>query len=88
MLAAGIVFADLHHKHLEELTAKRTVASIPFGGRYRLIDFALSNLVNANITKVGIVTKQNYQSLMDHIGSGKDWDLSRRNGGAYIFPPS
>ncbi len=87
MLAAGIVFADLHHKHLEELTAKRTVASIPFGGRYRLIDFALSNLVNANITKVGIVTKQNYQSLMDHIGSGKDWDLSRRNGGAYIFPP-
>lgn len=87
MLAAGIIFADIHIKQTKELTALRTIASIPFGGRYRLVDFALSNLVNANIAKVGIITKQNYQSLMDHIGSGKDWDLSRRNGGVYIFPP-
>ncbi len=87
MLAAAIVFADAHLETMDELTRRRTVASIPFGGRYRLIDFALSNLVNADITKVAVITQRNYQSLMDHIGSGKDWDLSRRNGGVMIFPP-
>jgi glucose-1-phosphate adenylyltransferase len=87
MLAAAIIFADSHQEHMDELTRRRTMASIPFGGRYRLVDFALSNLVNADITKVAVVTQRNYQSLMDHIGSGKDWDLSRRNGGVMIFPP-
>lgn len=87
MRAAGIIFADQSVERIGELVEKRTVASIPFGGRYRLVDFALSNLVNANILKIGIITKNNYQSLMDHIGSGKDWDLSRRNGGVMIFPP-
>lgn len=65
----------------------RTMASVPFGCRYRLIDFALSNLVNSNITKVGIITHYNYQSLLDHIGTGKDWDLARRSGGIKILPP-
>jgi len=72
---------------MPELTTKRTVASIPFCGRYRLIDFALSNMVNSGITKVGLITKSNFQSLMDHVGSGKDWDLARHQGGLFILPP-
>ena len=63
------------------------MASVPFGGRYRLIDFALSNMVNSDITKVGVITHYNYQSLLDHIGNGKDWDLARRSGGIKILPP-
>jgi len=63
------------------------MASIPFGCRYRLIDFALSNMVNSDITNVGVITHYNYQSLMDHIGNGKDWDLARRSGGIKILPP-
>ena len=87
MSALGIIFSNIHNETIDELTRKRTSASIPFGGRYRLIDFALSNFVNANITTVGVLTQKNYQSLMDHLGSGKDWDLSRKNGGLIIFPP-
>ena len=87
MSAVGIIFSNIHNETIDELTRKRTSASIPFGGRYRLIDFALSNFVNADITSVGVLTQKNYQSLMDHLGSGKDWDLSRRSGGITIFPP-
>ena len=63
------------------------MASVPFGGRYRLIDFALSNMVNSGITNVGVIAHYNYQSLLDHIGTGKDWDLARRSGGIKILPP-
>lgn len=87
MSALGLIFSNIHDNNVPELTAKRTVASIPFCGRYRLIDFALSNMVNSDIAKVGIITKSNFQSLMDHIGSGKDWDLARHVGGLYILPP-
>lgn len=87
MKALGIIFANLQNENIDELTRKRTTASIPFGGRYRLIDFALSSLVNAEISKVAVLAQKNYQSLMDHLGSGKDWDLSRRSGGITIFPP-
>ena len=87
MGAAGIILADGKLGEIDELIRHRTVASVPFGGRYRLVDFALSNFVNADVMQVGIITKRNYQSLMDHIGSGKDWDLSRKNGGVIIFPP-
>ncbi len=83
----GIVFTNANEDLLPELTAGRSMASVPFGGRYRIIDFALSNLVNAGISKVGVVTKENYQSLMDHIGSAKSWDLDRKNGGLHILPP-
>lgn len=83
----GIVFSNMHDEYLKELTAVRTLGSIPFGGRYRLIDFALSNMVNSGITKVGVITKSNYQSLMDHLGSGKAWNLSRKRQGLYILPP-
>ncbi len=87
MTAAGLIFSNIHDSNIPELTRFRTLASVPFGCRYRLIDFALSNMVNSNITKVGIVTHNNYQSLMDHIGNGKDWDLARRSGGIKILPP-
>lgn len=85
--ALGIIFANVHDNLIPELTSKRSMASVPFGARYRLIDFSLSNLVNASITKVGIITRENYQSLMDHLGSGKAWDLDRKNGGIFILPP-
>lgn len=84
---AGIIFANSYDELLEKLTSKRSMASVPFGGRYRLIDFSLSNLVNAGITNVGVITKENYRSLMDHIGSGVYWDLDRKNGGLRILPP-
>ena len=69
--SVGIVFSNIHDKEVNELTEKRTLASVPFGGRYRLIDFVLSNMVNSGITNVGVITKYNYQSLMNHVGSGK-----------------
>ena len=87
MSAAGIIFSNIHDNNIPELTRNRTMASVPFGCRYRLIDFALSNMVNSNITNVSVITHYNYQSLMDHIGSGKDWDLARRSGGIKILPP-
>lgn len=87
MNAAGLIFSNIHDQSIPQLTNNRTMASVPFGCRYRLIDFALSNMVNSNITKVGIITHNNYQSLLDHIGTGKDWDLSRRSGGIKILPP-
>ena len=87
MTAAGIIFSNVHDATIPELTARRTMASIPFAGRYRLIDFALSNMVNSGISKVGVIAHANYQSLLDHIGTGKDWDLARRTGGIKILPP-
>ena len=87
MKAAGLIFSNIHDGCIPELTKPRTMASIPFGGRYRLIDFTLSNMVNSDITTVGVITHNNYQSLLDHIGTGKDWDLARRSGGIRILPP-
>lgn len=87
MNAAGLIFSNIHDQSIPQLTGNRTMASVPFGCRYRLIDFALSNMVNSDITKVGIITHDNYQSLLDHIGTGKDWDLARRSGGIKILPP-
>ncbi len=87
MTAAGLIFSNIHDQSIPEMTRRRTMASIPYGCRYRLVDFALSNMVNSNITNVGIITHYNYQSLMDHVGTGKDWDLARRSGGIKILPP-
>ncbi len=84
---SGIIFSNIYDSALGDLTIKRTVASLPFGGRYRQIDFVLSNMVNSNITSIGVITKYNYQSLMDHLGSCEEWDLNRKNGGLYIIPP-
>jgi len=82
----GIIFSNTHN-NIIDLTEKRTLGSVPFGGRYRLIDFPLSNMVNAGIDRVGVLTKYNYQSLIDHLGSGREWDLSRKVGGLHILPP-
>lgn len=87
MKMCGIIFSNIYDSSMGELTAHRTMASVPFGGRYRFIDFVLSNMVNSNISQIGIITKYNYQSLMDHIGSGSSWDLSRKNANLYILPP-
>ncbi len=84
---SAIIFSNSNDRTLKELTENRSMASLPFGGRYRLIDFALSNLVNAGISNIGIITKENYRSLMDHIGSGVYWDLDRKNGGIHVLPP-
>ncbi len=83
---AGLIFANSDDK-LKKLTANRSLASVPFGARYRVVDFALSNLVNMGVTSVGIVTTENYRSLMDHVGNGIYWDLDRKNGGVYFIPP-
>ncbi|MBQ8509763.1 MAG: glucose-1-phosphate adenylyltransferase subunit GlgD [Clostridia bacterium] len=87
MSVQGIIFSNLHDKNIPELTRRRTMASVPYACRYRLIDFTLSNMVNSGITSVSVITHYNYQSLMDHIGAGKDWDLARRSGGIKILPP-
>lgn len=84
----GIILAQDRVDAMRDLTQHRTIASVPFGGRYRLIDFVLSNLVNSGVRTVGVVTKSNYYSLMDHLGSGKEWDLNRKKGGLSILPPS
>ena len=84
---SGIIFSNIYDGALGDLTAKRTVASLPFGGRYRQIDFVLSCMVNSNIKSVGVITKYNYESLMDHLGSCEEWDLNHKNGGLCIIPP-
>ena len=83
----GIIFAYQWHTGLKELTDLRVPASVPFGGRYRFIDFMLSNMVNAGINNVGVILSGDYQSLLDHLGSGKDWDLSHLQGGLKLLPP-
>ncbi len=85
--AAGIIFSNLNDNTLSRLTMDRTVAAIPFGCRYRLVDFALSNMVNAGITNISIIANYNYRSLTKHVGSGKDWDLARRAGGIEFISP-
>lgn len=87
MKAMGVIFSNIYDSSLGELTNHRTVASLPFGGRYRQIDFVLSNMSNSRIYNIGLVTKYNYRSLMDHLGSCTEWDLNRKNEGLVILPP-
>lgn len=83
----GVIFSDTNSEGIGRLTSVRTVGSVPFGGKYRFIDFMLSNMVNAGISKVGVVTKSNFRSLMDHLGTGNPWDLSRKTDGLFLLPP-
>ncbi len=88
MNAFCILFSDSYENiGLSELSSDRTLASVPFGGRYRLVDFILSSLVGAKVADIGILTKNKYGSLMDHVGWGKDWDLNRKNGGLKFLTP-
>ncbi len=83
----GIIYTSKDDLALRELTSQRSVAAIPVAGRYRIIDFTLSNLVNSEVRNVGIIAQKNYRSLMDHIGSAKEWDLHTRNNGLFMLPP-
>lgn len=83
----GIIYTGQQAPELKDLARTRAVAALPVAGRYRAIDFMLSNLVNSGATNVGVVTQQNYHSLMDHVGSGKEWDLSRKRDGLFVLPP-
>ncbi len=87
MSTVAILFSNLHDQGIPELTSNRSAEAIPFAGRYRLVDFALSNLVNSNIYNVNLLTRYNYRSIMEHIGSGKEWDLARSSGGIKLLPP-
>ncbi len=85
--AFGLIYTGEANLQLRELTYSRSVAAVPFAGRYRCIDFILSNLVNTGILNVGVIAQKNYHSLMDHLGSGKEWDLHRKRDGLFILPP-
>ncbi len=85
---AGLISSNYNDSRFGKLTSHRPIAGIPFGSRYRLIDFPLSNMINSGMTSVGLITPHLYRSLMDHLGSGKDFGLSRKSGGLYILPGS
>ncbi len=85
--ALGILFPNVYDELVPELTSERLMASIPFASRYRMIDFSLSSMVNCGIDNITVLVRENYFSLLDHLGSGREWDLSRKNGGLNIFPP-
>ncbi len=84
---AGIIFANVGEENFPELTSNRTMASVPFGGKYRLVDFPLSNMSNSGINNVALITRKNFHSLLDHVGSGVAWDLSKRRSGLTILSP-
>ncbi len=83
----GLILTGMERVNLGDLTAVRSVAAVPVVGRYRLIDFLLSNMVNSGIINVGVSTTSNYRSLMDHLGSGSAWNLNRRLCGLFVLPP-
>lgn len=85
--ALGIIFPNSYDSMVPELVSERLMASIPFAGRYRMVDFILSSMVNCGIDNISVIVRQNYHSLMDHLGSGREWDLTRKNGGLNIIPP-
>lgn len=85
--ATGIIIADDKRVHLSELSRPRALAAVPFAGRYRIIDFMISNMTNSGITMAGVATLNKYKSLMDHLGTGSAWDLDRKNQGLHILPP-
>ncbi|WP_078552546.1 glucose-1-phosphate adenylyltransferase subunit GlgD [Bacillus alkalicellulosilyticus] len=83
----GVINIDNENDYLKELTYFRCGATTPFGGRYRLIDFPLSNMTNSGIHEIAVFARRKYRSLMDHLGTGSSWDLDRKHGGLFILPP-
>ncbi|MCA0754559.1 glucose-1-phosphate adenylyltransferase subunit GlgD [Paenibacillus sp. N4] len=84
----GVINLIHETDELERLTQGRCLATVPFGARYRLIDFVLSSMVNSGISKVAVFAHTKYRSLMDHLGSGKHWDLQHRQSGLFVLPPA
>jgi glucose-1-phosphate adenylyltransferase len=85
--ALGILFPNSYDSLVPDLVSERLMASIPFASRYRLVDFILSSMVNCGIDNISLIVRRNYHSLMDHLGSGREWDLTRKNGGLNLVPP-
>lgn len=85
--ALGILFPNSYDSLVPDLVGERLMASIPFASRYRLVDFILSSMVNCGIDSISVIVRKNYHSLMDHLGSGREWDLTRKNGGLNLVPP-
>ncbi|MDD2648163.1 MAG: glucose-1-phosphate adenylyltransferase subunit GlgD [Eubacteriales bacterium] len=83
----GIIYTGERDDRLRELTITRAIAALPVAGRFRIIDFLMSSMVNSGMRNVGVIMQKNYHSLMDHLGSGKEWDLHGKNDGLYILPP-
>ncbi len=83
----GLIYTGEMDTRLRELTAVRAIAAVPMLSRYRLIDFPLSSMVNSGIRNIGIIMQRNYRSMLDHIGSGKEWDLHGKRAGLTILPP-
>lgn len=85
--ALGIIFPNSYDSLVPELVSERLMASIPFASRYRMCDFIVSSMVHSGIDNISIIVRKNYHSLLDHLGSGREWDLVRKNGGLNIVPP-
>ena len=85
--ALGVIFPNSYDGLIPELVKERLMASVPFASRYRLVDFMISSMVRAGIDNISLIARENYLSLMDHLGSGREWDLARKNGGLNILPP-
>ena len=85
--ALGVIFPNSYDGLVPELVKERLMASIPFASRYRLVDFVISSMARAGIDNISLIARENYLSLMDHLGSGREWDLARKNGGLNIIPP-
>ena len=83
----GLIYTGENDARLRELTVTRAIAAMPVAGRYRVIDFLVSSMVNGGMKNIGVITQKNYHSLMDHLGSGKEWDLHGKNDGLHILPP-
>lgn len=83
----GIIYTGEKDSFLRELTLQRAIAAVPVAGRYRIIDFLVSGMVNSGVKNIGVIMQKNYQSLMDHLGSGKEWDLHGNKEGLHILPP-
>ena len=85
--ALGVIFPNSYDGLVPELVKERLMGSIPFASRYRLVDFVISSMARAGIDNISLIARENYLSLMDHLGSGREWDLARKNGGLNIIPP-
>lgn len=85
--ALGIIFPNSYDSLVPDLVSERLMASIPFASRYRMCDFMISSMVHCGIDNISILVRKNYHSLLDHLGNGREWDLTRKNGGLNIVPP-